>query len=243
MNSERIGKNAYILKELESAKGKVDQMTITAALLMDEETWIARPKVEQYFKEYRVDICYLDLKWIIEIDEIQHSYPIQSEKDRQQDIELGKLGYETTRIKVYENEFIHADEIKKLKSILINKVKDTKSFQPWLYNEFDIDQAHKDDPTLVFVNKGSDSNPFPLLKLSKEISERKDLKIVILSESPNFYKGSNLKMVEGVYSFEPFQKQIYGGGYISWSGNPIQHSILKSGDTAVNLTKGPAYLI
>lgn len=243
MKTERIAKNAYIKGELESIDNMIDQMIISTGLLMDEETWIARPKIEEWFKEYRVDLCYLDLNWLIQIDEIQHSCPEHIEKDRLQDIELKRRGYETTRIKVYEDNFVHADAIKDLKAMLLKRIEAQSSYTPWRHEEFDIDEAHKHDNSLVFVNRLSKDVPFPLLKLPKELSERTDLKIVLLSHSPNYYKGSNLKMVDGVYSYEPLENQTHGGGYISWSGNPIQHNIMKSGDTAVNLTKGPIYIL
>ena len=232
-------KNAFIINEINKAKNKVHQLAIIAALLMDEDTWLVCPQVEEQKGIYRVDIFYPSLKWVIEIDEDHHATPEQILNDKNRDDYIKSLGYTSTRIKTYEDDFLHIDAVKQLKNELLKKIALVVNFQDWSPREFPIEQAVKDDPNLIFISRGKSENPFPSFKLDSKFHELSGLKVVILDESNGSFANSNLKMIDRVYDFKFISATPQGGGYINWSGTPSPHSIISSGDTVVNLSSGP----
>jgi hypothetical protein len=238
-------KEQHIVKQIDSFKNKAHQIAILTALLMDTDTWVARPLAEENFtcanKTYRFDLFYPDLKWVVEIDEWQHLTDEQKELDKAQDEATKKLGIETTRIDISSVGFSYIDSVKKLKDKLFEKIKNTVNFNEWDGSYYDVNDALRDHSNLIFVSKGSKGDLFPSFKLKKDYHSIKNLTVVVLEPSENAFKQSNLKTVNGVYNLTWLNPTSAESGFVNWSGDSIYHSIVKSGDTITNLRPGPIH--
>lgn len=238
-------KEQHIVRQIDKCKNKAHQIAITVALLMDEETWVARPLAEEDFtneeKTYRLDLYYPDLKWIIEIDEWQHRSDTQKELDKAQDAATNKLGIETTRIDISEEGFRYTTAVKNLKKKLFDKIKNTPDFKEWPGLYYEAEKAFRDHQNIIFISKGSKGDLFPSFKLKKDFHSIKNMTVVVLEPSENAFKQSKLKTVSGVYTLNWLKPISEESGYVNWSGDSIYHDILKSGDTITNLSSGPIH--
>jgi hypothetical protein len=238
-------KEQHIIKQIDAFKNKAHQIAILTALLMDEETWVAKPLAEENFTfentTYRFDLFYPDLKWAIEIDEWQHLNEDQKELDKAQDLATKKLGIETTRIDITKEGFSYTSAVKELKKQLFEKISNVNEFKEWKDVYFEVDTALKDHSNIIFISKGNKGDIFPSFKLKKDFHSIKNATVVVLEPSENSFKSSKVKSVSGVYNLAWLKPISAESGYVNWSGNSIYNSIIQSGDTITNLSSGPIH--
>ncbi|WP_439185827.1 AbaSI family restriction endonuclease [Carboxylicivirga taeanensis] len=241
--TEKELKNGHIVRQVKKLKNKEHQLAILAPILMDENLWDLMPHVEYWIKikntkeKYRIDLYYPQIGLAIEVNEKYHKSDQQAKDDKKREINIkNELQCDFYHVDIYEDGFIHIDAINKLKKELRSRVDATSDFQDWTEKSFKVEDALKDHPELIFVNKGKCKNSFPSFQLKKEFRDKENLKIAILIDSLNQFENKNLKAIDCVYDVTYLNGNDLKSGFVEWSGTTTSHSIQLSGETILNLT-------